>query len=84
MPADNNFAASAETTGREITIRNKELKTAIEISPRPVSFGAAFRFWIEHGFSAFGGPAGQTAVIHNELIDKRLWLSDGRWSLAWC
>lgn len=40
------------------------------------SFGAAFRFWLKLGFINFGGPAGQIAIMHRELVEKRKWLGE--------
>jgi len=40
-------------------------------------FGQALRFWIKLGFISFGGPAGQIAIMHKELVEKRRWISDG-------
>ena len=37
------------------------------------SFAEAFRFWLKLGFISFGGPTGQIAVMHSELVDKRRW-----------
>ncbi|MEQ1839271.1 MAG: chromate transporter, partial [Verrucomicrobiales bacterium] len=34
-------------------------------------FGQALRFWIKLGFISFGGPAGQIAIMHKELVEKR-------------
>ena len=36
-------------------------------TPAPVSFWEAFRFWLKLGFISFGGPAGQIAIMHQEL-----------------
>ena len=54
--------------------------------PSPVSFRDAFRFWLKLGFISFGGPAGQIAVMHQELVDKRRWISEGRFlhALNYC
>jgi chromate transporter len=51
-----------------------------------VSFGAAFRFWLKLGFISFGGPAGQIAVMHQELVERRRWISEGRFlhALNYC
>ena len=40
-----------------------------------VSFGEAARFWIKLGFINFGGPTGQIAIMHEELVDRFPWLS---------
>ena len=46
--------------------------------PQPVSFAEAFRFWLKLGFISFGGPAGQIALMHRELVERRRWLSEAR------
>lgn len=53
---------------------------------RSVSFGEAFRFWLKLGFISFGGPAGQIAIMHRELVDKRRWLGEERFlhALNYC
>jgi chromate transporter len=53
---------------------------------RRVTFGDALRFWIKLGFISFGGPAGQIAIMHRELVDKRRWLGDERFlhALNYC
>lgn len=39
-------------------------------------FAAAARFWCLLGFVSFGGPAGQIAIMHGEIVDKRRWLDE--------
>jgi chromate transporter len=53
---------------------------------RGVSFGEAFRFWVKLGFISFGGPAGQIAIMHRELVERRRWLSEERFlhALNYC
>ena len=53
---------------------------------RYVSFAEAFRFWLKLGFISFGGPAGQIAIMHRELVEKRRWLSNERFlhALNYC
>ena len=53
---------------------------------RSVTFGEAFRFWLKLGFISFGGPAGQIAIMHRELVDKRRWLGEERFlhALNYC
>ena len=54
--------------------------------PAPVSFGEAFRFWLKLGFISFGGPAGQIAIMHQELVERRRWISERRFlhALNYC
>jgi chromate transporter len=54
--------------------------------PTEISFWEAFRFWLKLGFISFGGPAGQISVMHQELVDKRRWISEGRFlhALNYC
>jgi chromate transporter len=55
-------------------------------APAPVSFGEAFRFWLKLGFISFGGPAGQIAIMHSELVERRRWISEKRFlhALNYC
>jgi len=46
--------------------------------PAPVSFGEAFIYWLKLGFISFGGPAGQISMMHQELVEKRRWISEHR------
>ncbi len=36
----------------------------------------AFRFWLKLGFISFGGPAGQIAIMHREVVDARRWIDE--------
>jgi len=42
------------------------------------SFAAALRVWARIGCLSFGGPAGQIALMHREVVDERRWISDAR------
>lgn len=44
-------------------------------APAP-SFRAALRFWLLLGCISFGGPAGQIAVMHDELVERRRWVDE--------
>ena len=46
--------------------------------PAPVSFTQALRFWLWLGCVSFGGPAGQIAIMHTELVERRRWISEKR------
>jgi chromate transporter len=54
--------------------------------PAPVSLGEALRFWCKLGFISFGGPAGQIAIMHTELVERRRWISEQRFlhALNYC
>jgi chromate transporter len=47
--------------------------------PKPVGFWEAFWFWAKLGFINFGGPAGQIAVMHRELVENKRWVSEGQY-----
>jgi chromate transporter len=52
--------------------------TSKESESAPVSFRVALRFWLKLGFISFGGPAGQIAIMHRELVERRRWISEER------
>jgi len=52
-------------------MQNKQERT-------PPSFKEAFWFWLKLGFISFGGPAGQIAIMHEFLVEKKKWISDSR------
>src|ERR687884_237019 len=43
---------------------------------KPVGFWEAFWFWVKLGFINFGGPAGQIAIMHRELVDNKRWVTE--------
>jgi chromate transporter len=58
----------------------------LESRPDPVSLAQATRFWLKLGFISFGGPTGQIAIMHQELVEKRRWISENRFlhALNYC
>jgi chromate transporter len=55
-------------------------------APPEVGFWLAFRFWLKLGCISFGGPAGQIALMHTELVQRRRWISERRFlhALNYC
>jgi chromate transporter len=57
------------------------------VSPAPpIPFGEALRLWTRIGWLSFGGPAGQIALMHRELVERRRWISETRFlhALNYC
>jgi chromate transporter len=55
-------------------------------APHPPTRGEAFRYWLRLGCISFGGPAGQIALMHRELVDEKRWISERRFlhALNYC
>lgn len=55
-------------------------------APDHIPFRQAFLFWLKLGFISFGGPAGQIAVMHQELVEQKCWISEKRFlhALNYC
>ena len=41
-----------------------------------IPFKDALKFWIKLGFISFGGPAGQIAIMHQEVVERRKWIGE--------
>ena len=56
-----------------------------ERPPHP-TFSEALVFWLKLGFLSFGGPAGQIALMHTELVERRRWIGEKRFlhALNYC
>ena len=54
--------------------------------PAPVTMTEAFWYWLKLGLISFGGPAGQIALMHTELVERRRWISEQRFlhALNYC
>ena len=57
-----------------------------QVVPTSLALSEALRFWLKLGFISFGGPAGQIALMHEELVDRRRWISEKRFlhALNYC
>lgn len=55
-------------------------------APTPITLRQAWPFWLKVGLISFGGPAGQIALLHEELVERRRWISDARFlhALNYC
>ncbi|WP_050983066.1 chromate efflux transporter [Cupriavidus basilensis] len=55
-------------------------------TPAAISLRQAFWYWLKLGFISFGGPAGQIAIMHEDLVERRRWISEGRFlhALNYC
>src|SRR5215212_8882909 len=60
-------------------METKTVKSGAEPKTKPVGFGEAFWFWVKLGFINFGGPAGQIAIMHRELVERKRWISEGQY-----
>src|SRR6187402_3155910 len=62
--------------------------TADRVSEAPgqIPFGSALRVWAKIGLLSFGGPAGQIALMHRELVEERKWIDEERFlhALNYC
>jgi chromate transporter len=58
----------SDTSDQKTTTQSRE--------PAP-TFGEAASYWVKLGFTSFGGPAGQIAMMQNECVDRRGWIEQG-------
>ena len=65
---------------------NRAVPSAGLQRPGPVSLGQALVYWLKLGFVSFGGPAGQIAIMHTDLVEKKRWISEQRFlhALNYC
>jgi len=54
--------------------------------PTHPTFAETFRFWLKLGFISFGGPAGQIAIMHREIVERRRWAGEDQFlhALNYC
>lgn len=65
---------------------DKSFESTSNTTPKPISLSEAARFWFKLGFISFGGPAGQIATLHREVVDQKRWISEKRFlhALNYC
>ena len=58
----------------------------LQTLPLPVTLEQAFWYWLKLGFISFGGPAGQIAIMHQDLVERKRWISERRYlhALNYC
>jgi len=58
----------------------------LKTPPPTPTFREALSFWLRLGFIGFGGPAGQIAILHEFLVDKKRWISNSKFlhALNYC
>ncbi len=57
-----------------------------EHAPATPTLKEAFWYWLKLGFISFGGPAGQIAIMHQDLVENKRWVSEKRFlhALNYC
>jgi chromate transporter len=55
-------------------------------TPTKPAFSEALRFWWRLGWISFGGPTGQIAIMHHELVERKKWVEEKRFlhALNYC
>lgn len=61
----------------EVHSKNQAVPGALDPLHRP-TFREALAFWLKLGFISFGGPTGQIAIMHNELVERRRWIGEAQ------
>ncbi len=55
-----------------------KLDTSSSQKPQAIPFRLALLYWLKLGFISFGGPAGQISMMHQELVERKRWISEHR------
>ena len=72
--------------GSNVSHSNTPRRLSVRASSHKIPFLKAVLFWLKLGFISFGGPDGQIAIMHQELVEKRRWISESRFlhALNYC
>jgi len=65
-----------------VTPSEPRLRANTSATPASPTFAEAARFWIKLGFISFGGPAGQIAIMHREIVEHRRWVDEAQFTGA--
>ncbi|MFM9860702.1 chromate efflux transporter [Pseudoxanthobacter sp. M-2] len=70
----------------DVSLTKHTVDEHVRPAPAPPTFGEAVRLWARIGLLSFGGPAGQIALMHKELVDERRWIGEERFlhALNYC
>lgn len=81
LPAASSASASTHASG-DAHASNESTQER----PSPVSLTTAFWYWLKLGFLSFGGPTGQIALMHTDLVENKRWISEQRFlhALNYC
>lgn len=65
---------------------DRDLSHQLDIAPPAPTLREATWYWFKLGLVSFGGPAGQIAIMHHDLVEKKRWISDKRFlhALNYC
>ena len=65
---------------------SQQLTSSNTQPPAQVSLAQAFWYWLKLGFISFGGPAGQISIMHQDLVERKRWISERRFlhALNYC
>jgi chromate transporter len=63
---------------RRVSLGTSNARDKRRAAPQRPSFWEALRFWFKLGWISFGGTAAHIAIMHNELVEKKRWISNGR------
>lgn len=66
--------------------RKQQAMPETSVTANKITLKQAFWYWLKLGFISFGGPAGQIAIMHQDLVEKQRWISEQRFlhALNYC